>query len=120
MDKRWITGRCFIIKIFGQRDSFAIEYEFISITTANTYGHINIWINGNNLCLYNKNQQYEGDLYYIIDWFCDKIEYILGYDEFSLPVKGNTALELIENANKFENDDTLEFDLWYDAKRHMK
>ena len=96
--------------------SFAIEYEFISTAADNTYGHINLWINGKNFCLYNQNQQYEGDLYYIIDWLCDKIEYILGYDEFPLPVKGNTALELIENANTFEDDDALESDLWYDAK----
>lgn len=75
-----------------------------------------MWINNNNICTYNKSQDCETDLYYIVDWFCDKIEYIVGYDEFPLPVKGNSALELIKNANEFDNNNSLEFNLWYAAK----
>lgn len=75
-----------------------------------------MWINDRDICVYNKDQQYKGDLYYIIDWFCDKIEYILGYDIFPLPVKGDTALEILDNANEFDSDSDLEVDLWYAAK----
>lgn len=75
-----------------------------------------MWINNINICAYNQEQQYKGNLYYIIDWFCDKIEYILGYDIFPLPVKGDTTLEIIENANEFDSDSEPEIDLWYAAK----
>ena len=66
--------------------------------------------------MYDQNQYFVGDLFYIAEWFCEKIEYILGYDIFPLPVNGETALELIENANKFDSDSELEFDLWYVVK----
>lgn len=104
------------MKVFGEKNRFAIEYELISTNSCSSYGYINLWINNMNICSYNQDQQYEGELYYITDWFCDKIEYVLGYDAFPLPVKGNTAQELIESADHFESDNNLEFDLWYAAK----
>lgn len=104
------------MKVFGEKNRFAIEYELISTNSCSSYGYINLWINNMNICSYNQDQQYEGELYYIADWFCDKIEYVLGYDAFPLPVKGNTAQELIENADHFESDNNLEFDLWHTAK----
>lgn len=75
-----------------------------------------LWINNKNICAYDQNQRYVGDLYYIVNWFCEKIEYILGHDVFPLPVDGKTTLVLIENANKFDSDNKLEIDLWYAAK----
>lgn len=104
------------METYGEKDIFAVEYEFTSSLSGKTNGYVNLWINGINICKYNRNQQYEGDLYDLTDWFCGKIEYILGHDMFPLPVTGNSALELIENANKFESDSTLEVDLWYAAK----
>lgn len=79
-------------------------------------GHFSMWVNGCNLCSYNEHLNYEGDLYYLIDWFCEKLPYIIGYDNFPLPVKGDNTLELIENANKFESEIDLEIDLWFEAK----
>ena len=102
--------------VVGEKSDFAIEYEFAPNFSEKTYGYISLWIQGENLCRYNGDRQYEGDLYYIIDWFCGKIEYILGYDLFPLPVAGDNTLELIEKADKFESDIMLEFDLWYAAK----
>ena len=107
-------------RIFGNKDNFAIEYEFIDnpekVYINSTYGYIKLWVKGTDICTYNKNYQHEGDIYYLVEWFCDKIEYILGYDIFPLSVKGNTAVELIENADQYESDDMLEFVLWYAAK----
>ena len=79
-------------------------------------GHFSMWVNGCNLCSYNEHLNYEGDLYYLIDWFCEKLPYIIGYDNFPLPVKGDNTLELIENANKFKSEIDLEIDLWFEAK----
>lgn len=81
-----------------------------------TYGYLKLWINNKNICAYDQNQRYAGDLYYIASWFCDKIEYVLGHDAFPLPVDGETVLELVENANKFDSGSELEIDLWYTAK----
>lgn len=107
---------CFETKIFGEKNNIAIEYAFESDIVDDTYGFLKLWINNKNICAYDENQQYTGDLYYIADWFCDKIKYILEYDTFPLPVDGETALELVEKANDFYSDSELEFDLWYEAK----
>lgn len=102
--------------IFGNKNNFAIECELDSSSEDSTYGYIHIWINGIDICGYNQNQKCECNIYSIMEWFCDKIEFILGYDVFPLPIEGNTALELIEKADKYEDDNMLEFDLWYAAK----
>lgn len=104
------------MKIFGDKNNFAIEYSFLSNSNYSTYGYISLWINDNNICIYNQNYQYEGDLYIIVEWFCEKLEFILGYDMFPLPVKGCTALELVNNANQYDSENMLEFDLWHTAK----
>lgn len=63
-------------KIFGYKDSFAIEYGFIESDDLNdTYGYIKLWTNGIDLCQYNTKYQYEGNIYYLIEWFCEKIVY---------------------------------------------
>ncbi len=103
-------------KIFGNKDNFAIEYKLDSSFENSTYAYIRVWIEGIDICEYNQNQKCECDLYPILEWFCEKIEFILGYDAFPLPIEGNTSLELIEKADKYEDDNMLEFDLWYAAK----
>ena len=101
------------MKYFGNKKEVAIEYEL----KEDTWGYLNFWVNGYNICKYNEKLSYEGNLYYIVDWLCTKLEYYLGYDAFPLPVKGDTSLELIDSANKYENENFLEEELWYTSKR---
>lgn len=108
------------MKIFGEKCTFAIEYEFEVQKSKDTRGYIRLWVKNNNICAYNQSQQCNVDLYYIVEWFCEKIEYILGYDAFPLPVNGNTSLDLLETANNFESNDILELDLWFDAKSRWR
>lgn len=114
-----------LLKICGDKNEFAIEYSFenemcIYESEDYTYGYIKIWVNGRDLCSYNGKCQQEGNIYFLIEWFCEKMEYILGYDPFPLPVKGETTIELLENANKkydsIDDIDSLEADLWFEAK----
>lgn len=102
--------------IFGTKEKFAISYMFED--KQETWGSIQIWVNGENLCLFKDDKQiYEhgGDLYYIPEWFCTKIEYILGYDAYPLPIKGDSLLEIESIANTYKNDNFMEEDLWYGA-----
>ena len=60
-------------RIFGNKDNFAIEYEFIDnpekvILTVHN-GYIKLWVKGTDICTYNKNYQHEGDIYYLVEWF---------------------------------------------------
>lgn len=113
------------MKIFGEKQHFAIEYgfesdEFEKGEPDSTYGSIRLWINGKDICSYRadgEDYQQEGNLYHLIEWFCEKMEYILGYDPFPLPVEGENTLELLENADKrYDTIDTLEEELWFEAK----
>ena len=103
------------MKLFGDQNAFAIEYEFSLNSNNDTDGYIRLWVNGRNICGFNQNREDVCDLYHIVDWFCDKLDYILGYDPFPVPAEGLTALELMDNAYQYETDDQLEFDLWYSA-----
>ncbi len=110
-------------KIFGNKEYFALEYNLpyfnLGYDISSIIGILKLWVNGIDLCLFekdNKNYGYEWTIYYIVEWLCEKQQYILGYDPFPLPVKGDNVLELIYNANTYNNDDKCEFDLWYFAK----
>ncbi len=105
-----------ILMFFGDKNDFAIEYGFEDHTADgddSVYGYMGIWIEGQDICMYDGEYKFKGNLYLIVEWFCEKIEYILGYDAFPLPVKGDTILELIENAEEYDSEDDLEFDLWF-------
>ena len=111
--------------LFGDKEKLAIEYEFLpnpnleSRLLSDTWGIFKFWINGVEICQYMQEElicDYNWNLYYIVEWFCEKLEYIMGYDPFPLPVNGNNVLELIENADNFESNDNCEIDLWYGAK----
>lgn len=104
------------MKRYGDKSTFAIEYEFMPDEGNSFCGQLSLWAGGKNLCRYDKAHAYCGDLFYIVDWFCDKIDYIFGFDAFPLPVQGDTTLELLRNAGTFESEDELESDLWYSAR----
>lgn len=112
-------------KLFGDKRNFALEYKFLPNpyeeggVYGDSWGMLKFWIKGVDICLYqqdNSIRYYEWNLYFVIEWLCEKLEYILGYDPFPLPVEGDNVLELMLNADEYDNDDSCEFDLWYGAK----
>ena len=105
-----------MLNLFGAKEKFAIGYMFED--EEDTWGSIQVWVNGENLCQFKDGKQiyeHEGDLQYIPEWFCDKIEYILGYDAYPLPIKGESLLEIDNIARAYESDDFMEDDLWWGA-----
>lgn len=111
--------------LFGDKEKFAIEYQFIPSPYKEeellnkSWGIFKLWIENQNICEYeinNYKKQYEWNLIYIVEWLCNNLEFILGYDPFPLPVKGQTTLQLIQESNKFECEEDDELYLWYQAK----
>lgn len=111
--------------IFGNVGKFAIEYQFTPSPyeeerlLRRSWGIFKLWIMGQDVCEYvvdGKKKQYEWNLIYIVEWLCNKLEFILGYDPFPLPVQGQNVLDLIQETNNFESEEDDEFYLWYRAK----
>ncbi|MBU2703799.1 hypothetical protein Ga0466249_004949 [Sporomusaceae bacterium BoRhaA] len=111
--------------IFGDVDKFAIEYQFIPSpyeedkVLKQSWGIFRLWVMGQDVCEYTAKGvlgKYEWNLIYIVEWLCNNLEYVLGYDPFPLPVNGKNSLELIRESDKFESEEDDEFYLWYQAK----
>ncbi|MBC2163653.1 DUF5984 family protein [Listeria booriae] len=82
-------------------------------------GKLQFYIGNQDICSYKKNnkiESYSSNLFCVVTWLCENIEYIIGYDPFPLPVSGYNIQTLIEEADKFESDDLVEEYLWYNAK----
>lgn len=82
-------------------------------------GELQFYIGDQDICSYkadNKIESYSWNLFCIVTWLCENIDYIIGYDPFPLPVHGDSIQELIEEADKFESEDEVEEYLWYNAK----
>ena len=122
------SSRVWGIKVknkYGDINKFAIEYQLKknhyreSGTLKESWGVFRLWINGMNICKYkheNSEKDYEWNLIYLIEWLCENLEYILGYDPFPLPVSGNTTLELIRKSGEFEPKEEDEMYLWYQSR----
>jgi hypothetical protein len=113
------------MSIFGDKRKFAIEYQLKSCPyqeeefLKKSWGIFNLWIEDQDICEYvsgDSTTQYEWNLIYIVEWLCNNLEYVLGYDPFPVPVQGQNALELIKESNKFECEDDNEIYLWHHAK----
>ncbi|MBN7773729.1 hypothetical protein [Clostridium aminobutyricum] len=110
---------------FGNPNKFAIQYTFLSNPhnekgiVGESWGVFKLLIEGKDICQYtidNKNTDYNWNLIYILEWLCENMQYLIGYDPFPLPVQGESTLELIENADDFDSDEEDEIYLWYQAK----
>ena len=111
-------------KIFGTVDKFGFEYELLKNThekigvLKESWGMFRLWVDGVNICKYTHDgtiNEYEWNLIYLIEWLCENLEYILGYDPYPLPVEGSTTLELLEKCDEFETEEDDEMYLWYRA-----
>ncbi|AOT68319.1 hypothetical protein [Geosporobacter ferrireducens] len=110
---------------FGNPNKFAIQYMLLSNPHNETgilgesWGIFKFLIEGKNICQYkigNDTVDYKWNLLYIVEWMCENLHHILGYDPFPLPIQGESTLELIKNADEFETDEDDEMYLWYQAK----
>ena len=115
----------FEMKKFGDSNKFGIQYSFLENpfnekgVFGESWGEFKLFINGSDICEYleeKESKTYTWNLYFIIEWLCENLEFILGYDDFPLPVKGENILELVDAANNFEIEDELEEYLWHSAK----
>lgn len=114
------------VKMFGDINNFAIEYKlkcnpFNEIgLIGDTWGELKLWINGKDICGYERNQEeivYESNLIYIVEWFCENLQFLLREDLINLPVEGATAIELYNNSVNLKSDDEEVMDKWFEERQ---
>ncbi|WP_152425935.1 hypothetical protein [Paenibacillus shenyangensis] len=112
--------------MFGDCNIFSVKYEFTMNRfnekglLADTWGMFELWVNGKELCRFSKNDQeqtYEWNLIHVVEWMCENLPSILHEEEFPLPVKGNTTLELLTSSLDFDSENDDEFDEWFGTKQ---
>lgn len=115
------------MRIIGDKSVFAIEYELFNTEKDNVsiwhrlQGTMSMYVYEKNICEYLFNEKeftYNGVLYYIVDWLCENLSNIVGYDPYPMPVEAENVLELISKANEFETNDELEEYLWYSSEQN--
>ncbi len=115
------------MRIIGNKNDFAIEYELFPIEKESEklwdqlQGTMAVYVKNKNICRYSLNGEefdFNGVLFHVIDWLCENLSNVLGYDPYPMPVDGENLLELINSANEFETDDEIEEYLWYSSERN--
>ena len=109
-------------KEIADKNNFSFQYKLISkVHDGNlvneSQGVLKLWVNGTDICEYTfegKLYEYEASLVYIIEWLCENVKYIIGYDPFPLPVDGKDINDIWEKVYTFEGNE-LEESLWFDA-----
>jgi len=121
--------RCFILRTFGDRNTFAIQYEFVAnpfnetSLTGETWGKFELFVHGIDVLRYKRVDSvtaYQWNLIYITEWFSENLKYILSNEPFPLPVEGQDSLELLDHCLLFESDNDDEFDAWFDTKQEWE
>lgn len=121
--------RCFILRTFGEKNTFTIQYEFENnpfnenSLTGETWGRFELFVQGVDVCQFKRENSvtiYQWNLIYIVEWFSENLKYILSDKPFPLPVEGQHSLELLDNCLLFESDNDDEFDAWFDTKQEWE
>lgn len=121
--------RCFVLKTFGDKNIFAIQYEFVDnpfnedSLTGETWGGLELVVHGRGVCRYKRDNiimTYQWNLIYIVEWFSKNLMCILSDKAFPLLVEGKNSLELMDNCLLFESDNDDEFDVWFDTKQEWE
>jgi len=121
--------RCFILRTFGEKNNFAIQYELrvnpFNETTliGETWGTFALFVKGKDVCQYkreNRITKYQWNLINIVEWFSENLKYIFNDEMFPLPVEGQNSLELLDNCFSFESDSDEEFDKWFETKQEWE
>lgn len=111
--------------LIGDKGSFAFEYELFPKEREDEglwdclQGRMALYVNGLNVCRHTEggmSRDFEGILFYVVDWICENLAGIIGFDPYPLPVEGDTILELIDAANGYESDDDLDEFLWFGSE----
>lgn len=114
------------LRTFGDKNTFAIEYEFVANPfneprlTGETWGKFELSVHGVDVCRYKKVDRvttYQWNLIYIVEWFSENLKHILSEEPFPLPVEGQHSLELLDHCLLFESDNDDEFDAWFETKQ---
>lgn len=104
-----------MVKIFGEKEKFAIGYEIEDFKEAK----MNVYVNNKPICTFIKNgviHELKWSLDDIVEWLETNIEYILHEEGFPLPVEGNSAIEIYNKSCGFESDDEA-FDDWHEKRQ---
>ena len=118
--------RCFILRAFGEKNTFAIQYEFglnpfnEDSLIGETWGRFELFVKGKDVCRYKRGNSvtnYQWNLIYIVEWLSENLKYILSDEPFPFPVEGKHSLELLDNCLSFDSDNDDEFDEWFDTKQ---
>lgn len=121
--------RCFILRTFGDKNTFFIQYKLgvnpfnETNLTGETWGEFELSVHGIDICRYKKVDSvttYQWNLIYIVEWFGENLKCILNEELFPLPVEGGHALELLDNCLLFESDNDDEFDAWFNTKQEWE
>jgi len=121
--------RCIFLGIYGDKNIFAIQYEFEENPfhenglIDETWGSFKLFVHGKDLCQYERENivmTFQWNLLYIVEWFSENLKYILSDKPFPLPVEGKNSLELIDNCLLFDSDNDDEFDAWFDKKQEWE
>lgn len=93
--------RCFILRTFGDKNTFAIQYEFDvnpfneTSLIGETWGKFELSVRGIDICRYKRADSettYQWNLIYIVEWFSENLKYILSEEPFPSLLKDNTHL----------------------------
>ncbi|MGO0062844.1 DUF5984 family protein [Brevibacillus fluminis] len=115
-----------MVKVFGDKNVFAIRYEFVTnpfneiSLIGETWGRFELIVQGIHVCEYRRGSSittYQWNLMYIVEWLIENLKHIVSDELFPLPVKGQNSLELLDNCLLFESDNDVELDVWFDTKQ---
>lgn len=94
--------------IFGCKDKIQIQYDFLTECSQqqnsfeDTWGCFRFFVSECDLCEYivdGVDYSYQDHLFWIVEWLCENLYYVLGYDPFPITVSGNNAIEMINNVD---------------------
>lgn len=111
-------------RVFGNTSVFGLEYILLENPHEETgvlkasWGQFKMWVDGKDICRYSYESElesYEWNLIYLVEWFCENLQYVVGYDPFPIPVEGLNMLELCKKTEEFTSEDEVEVYLWNKA-----
>lgn len=121
--------RCVVLRTFGDKNIFAIQYEFIdnrfneNSLIGETWGRLELFVHGIDVCQYKREnivKSFQWNLIYIVEWFSENLKHILNDEAFPLPVEGQNSIELINNCLLFDSENDDEFDAWFDTNQEWE
>ena len=82
------------------KKNFLIKWYYHPEISYNDYS-LELYVDKINICEFMINDKIEktyDDLYFIVEWFEENLEFITNIDEFPFKVKGNSGVEILDNS----------------------